>query len=304
MLVTVVIPLYNKKDTIVRAVQSVLSQTYRAFELIVVDDGSTDGSALLLQQALGAHLQLVSQSNAGPGAARNAGARAGAGGLIAFLDADDEWRPDFLTAAVTALQTHPECAAYVCGYDAASFKAERPNKVAELGLQGPDTLPADLDGAAIKRRVDAMHSSCTAIRRSVFETAGGFYAQERCLYGEDSYLWIQVLFSSPLYWDAQEHVVFHVEDSALGYAVQRRMRARPLVYDDAQLLRQVAEPQRRAALARAIRCFAQFDIYVLACSGAWQEAARLRTKFAIGSRRDVVLDRLRFLKHRFTRRAR
>ncbi|MEG1931706.1 MAG: glycosyltransferase, partial [Pygmaiobacter sp.] len=79
MKATVVIPNLNGAGWLAGSLDSIFAQTMQDFELIVVDDGSTDGSALLLQQALGAHLQLVSQSNAGPGAARNAGARAGAG---------------------------------------------------------------------------------------------------------------------------------------------------------------------------------------------------------------------------------
>ena len=301
MLVTVVIPLYNKKDTIVRAVQSVLSQTYGDVEIIVVDDGSTDASPAVLLDAMGGRFKLVSQKNAGPGAARNAGARAGSGELLAFLDADDEWRPDFLACAVAGLASHAACAAYVCAYDAGAFKAERPNKLLELGLRGPAALDADLSGADIKRHVDAMHSSCIVVRRAVFERAGGFYDKERCLYGEDSYLWIQILLSCQVYWDDQEHVVFHVEDSSLGYAVQRRARARPIVYDDAQLLSKMTDPRRRAALARAVLHFAQLDVYVLACSGALNEAARLRAKFALGSRADFLLDRLRCFKHSFSR---
>jgi glycosyltransferase involved in cell wall biosynthesis len=299
MHVTVVIPLYNKVDTIVRAILSVQSQTHRDFELIVVDDGSTDASPALVENLLDSGVSLIRQSNAGPGAARNAGAAAGRGELIAFLDADDEWRPEFLARAVASFQDHSDCRAYVCGYDAGAYRSERPNKVAELDLSGPAMVDAALSGAQIKRQVDAMHSSCTVVRRAAFEAAGGFYAAERCLYGEDSYLWIQVLLSGPIFWDQGEHVLFHVEDSSLGYAVRHRYRARPIVSSGMVVLREKLDSPWQQTLSRAVNHFAQLDVYDLACSGAFEEAGRLRAQYGIGSRLDMLLDRLRYMKRRY-----
>ena len=299
MHVTVVIPLYNKVDTIVRAILSVQAQTHRDFELIVVDDGSTDASPALVENLLGSGVSLIRQANAGPGAARNTGAAAGRGELIAFLDADDEWRPEFLARAVASLQGHSECRAYVCGYDAGAYRSERPNKVAELALNGPAMIDAALSGAQIKRQIDAMHSSCTVVRRAAFEAAGGFYAAERCLYGEDSYLWIQVLLSGAIFWDQAELVLFHVEDSSLGYAVRHRYRARPIVASGMLVLRDKLDARWQQTLSRAVHHFAQLDVYDLACSGAFEEAGRLRARYGIGSRSDILLDRLRYLKRRY-----
>ena len=89
-LVSVVIPTFNRAATIVRAVESVLQQTYRPLELIVVDDGSTDGTSEVLQ-AYGKAVVYVRQDNAGPAAARNRGIRESQGDMVAFLDSDDVW---------------------------------------------------------------------------------------------------------------------------------------------------------------------------------------------------------------------
>ena len=90
-IVSIVIPLFNKETTILRAVNSVFSQTNKNFELIIVNDGSTDNSAKLVESLSGDdRIRLITQNNAGPGTARNRGIREAKTDLIAFLDADDE----------------------------------------------------------------------------------------------------------------------------------------------------------------------------------------------------------------------
>src|SRR5918995_1597995 len=90
--VSVIIPTHNRWPMIAEAVQSVLAQTFNAFELIVVDDGSTDGTARLLSSC-DSRLKIVSQPHAGVAAARNAGVAISLGKYIAFLDSDDLWSP-------------------------------------------------------------------------------------------------------------------------------------------------------------------------------------------------------------------
>lgn len=92
---SVVIPLYNKERHILRAVKSVLNQSYSNFDLIVVNDGSTDGSVQSLNPVLN-RLTLINQENSGESAARNTGISHANHPYIAFLDADDEWEEDFL----------------------------------------------------------------------------------------------------------------------------------------------------------------------------------------------------------------
>ena len=96
MKVSVVIPLYNKVRDIRRAVESVLAQTWQDFEIIVVDDGSTDGSGERGAPNSQPAAPRVAQPNAGECAARNRGIQDAASELVAFLDADDEWLPCFL----------------------------------------------------------------------------------------------------------------------------------------------------------------------------------------------------------------
>ena len=94
--VSVVIPLYNKDKYIARALDSVFGQTCQDFEVIVVDDGSTDNGAEIVRSYKDRRLRFIRQANAGPGAARNHGIQESRAPLLAFLDADDEWLPEFL----------------------------------------------------------------------------------------------------------------------------------------------------------------------------------------------------------------
>ncbi|HLF72415.1 MAG TPA: glycosyltransferase family A protein [Dehalococcoidia bacterium] len=106
-LVSVVIPVYNGEDFIAEAIESVLAQDYASFEVIVVDDGSTDRSGAIAG-AFPAPVRCLHQANCGLGAARNAGVTNARGEYLAFLDADDLWAPDKLSAQVATLREAPE----------------------------------------------------------------------------------------------------------------------------------------------------------------------------------------------------
>jgi glycosyltransferase involved in cell wall biosynthesis len=105
--VSVIIPTYNRAGCLREAVDSVLSQEFRGFELIVVDDGSTDETPQLLRE-YGDSLRVLRQENRGVSAARNAGIASGRGGLIAFLDSDDIWLPGKLACQVDFFRQNPE----------------------------------------------------------------------------------------------------------------------------------------------------------------------------------------------------
>ena len=107
MTVSAVIPAYNSGESIARAIESVLCQTYPADEIIVVDDGSTDNTAEMVQ-SFGERVIFIRQENAGASVARNTGIQAARFDWIAFLDADDEWVPEKLRLQVELLQRHPE----------------------------------------------------------------------------------------------------------------------------------------------------------------------------------------------------
>lgn len=113
--ISVIVPCYNRKSTIKRCIESILAQTYPILEIIVVDDGSNDGTLELIEKEYTGdeRIQIISQNHKGAQAARNAGIYAAQGEFIAFLDSDDEWLPDKLALQVQQLRKNPN--AVICG---------------------------------------------------------------------------------------------------------------------------------------------------------------------------------------------
>ncbi|MBI4749067.1 MAG: glycosyltransferase family 2 protein [Acidobacteria bacterium] len=104
--VSVIVPMYNAAPYLAEALTSLQSQSIKPFEIIVVDDGSTDDSAAIAQSFAG--VRLIQQPNSGPATARNTGINAAQGTVIGFLDADDVWPPDKLQTQLSVLDANPE----------------------------------------------------------------------------------------------------------------------------------------------------------------------------------------------------
>ena len=116
MYFTVVIPLYNKKRHIGRAIKSVISQTYQNFEIVIVDDGSTDNGVNEIIKIEDPRIILIRQENKGVSSARNRGIDAAKYNYIAFLDADDIWKPNFLESIKKLIEEYPKAGAYATSY--------------------------------------------------------------------------------------------------------------------------------------------------------------------------------------------
>jgi glycosyltransferase involved in cell wall biosynthesis len=182
--VSVVMPAYNVGWCVRRAVDSVLAQTYRAFELIVVNDGSTDDTGAVLA-SYGTALRRVDQENRGMSAARNAGIRMAEGTYVAFLDADDWWLPDKLARQVELMEGRPGL-----GFTSTAARVVNPEgqplnlwRCRETGGRVLETLFAE--NAAI-----AGGCSAVMVRKSLFEQAGLFDESLRGF--EDPDLWIRL----------------------------------------------------------------------------------------------------------------
>lgn len=115
--ISVVIPLYNKELTILRAVKSVLNQTFLPNEIIIVNDGSTDRSIEYLERIKNPKIKILHQDNKGVSAARNLGIDSATSEFIAFLDADDEWSPQFLNEIQSLILNFPEAVGYATSYN-------------------------------------------------------------------------------------------------------------------------------------------------------------------------------------------
>lgn len=164
-LVSVVIPAYNYERFLADAIRSVLEQTFTDYELIVVDDGSTDNTPEVAARFAG-KIRYVRQPNSGLSATRNNGAALGTGDYIAFLDADDEWLPEKLAIQVPVLQNHPEV-----GLVTSLFTLMDAERRPMQGLK-PAQAPGETFREIIQRGTAA--PSSFMVRRSVFEALNGF----------------------------------------------------------------------------------------------------------------------------------
>ena len=183
-LVSVVMPAFNVDWCVRRAVDSVLAQNFRARELIVVNDGSTDDTRGVLA-SYGNAIRVINQENRGMSAARNAGIRAARGALVGFLDADDCWLPEKLARQVELLQRRPEI-----GFCSTSARIENPGgeflNLWQCRNAGTDVLQALFaENAAI-----AGGCSAVVVRKALLDQVGLF--DERLRGFEDPDLWIRL----------------------------------------------------------------------------------------------------------------
>jgi glycosyltransferase involved in cell wall biosynthesis len=165
--VSVVIPTFNRRDLLLVTLESVFAQTFRDFEVLIVDDGSTDGTSGVLAPLVADGLvRHVTQTNEGPARARNTGVECALGEFVALLDDDDLWPADKLEWQVHELRAHPE-AVLVYGYSS-SFGMERPFR------WPPPDAPAGWVREAFLAKNWVRTPGQTLIRASAIRSVGGF----------------------------------------------------------------------------------------------------------------------------------
>jgi glycosyltransferase involved in cell wall biosynthesis len=181
---TVVIPLYNKAGYVQRALDSVFAQTVRPTEILVVNDGSTDGGDAIARRQTDPRVRVIDQPNRGVSAARNVGLEAAGEPFVAFLDADDCWRPGFLAAMQAAIATVPGAVLYAAGFElVADGVVQR-----RFAVAGPPAAgPREVDYFAVSRREHPLHMSTTVVSRPAAVAAGGF--PEGVAFCEDWIFW-------------------------------------------------------------------------------------------------------------------
>jgi glycosyltransferase involved in cell wall biosynthesis len=182
--VSVVIPAYNVAWCVRKAVDSVLAQDWRDFELIVVDDGSTDDTAAVLA-SYGNAIRVVAQPNGGMSNARNAGIGAARGEFIAFLDADDWWLPTKLSRQVALMRERPNLGFCSCAARVEDMDGKLVNLWHCPQWQGPLHVHLFQGGASVPGS-----SSAVLAKRALVDATGGF--DETLRGAEDPDLWIRL----------------------------------------------------------------------------------------------------------------
>lgn len=220
--VTIVIPNYNQEQFISQAIQSALSQTMPADEIIVIDDGSTDGSSDVIK-GFGDRIRYIWQENKGLAGARNTGIRAAQGELIALLDADDEWLPTYLEKMVGLANHNPEASVYYCRAQAIDVEGRPLPQI----FGGPPLLPEVLYNTLL--RANFIIPSTILMRRSIVIQAGLFDQGLRSC--EDWDLWLRLLPTHKIIGINDILVCYRIHGSSLSTNPAGMQRATRLVVE-------------------------------------------------------------------------
>lgn len=281
--ISVVVPLYNKAPFIRECLDSIGAQSLLPLEVIVVDDGSGDGGAELVEDWAATtqrpKARLIRQANAGVSVARNRGLQEAAGSFVALLDADDLWEPTFLEEAWKAIGGEP-------GADAVfGHIIERGKGVERVLLPSgshPREVP-DYPSWFMGHRGYGLWSSNTLVRKSLLLDIGGFPAGVQN--GEDTDTWFRLGFRANVRYAPAARAVYRRVDSA---SLSRRFRAvEPLVISTITRLLAGGEvpPSQRQSAERAIHYFRAGYALALAQEGQRGKALRSLLSSSLGAGR-------------------
>lgn len=217
--ITVVIALFNKSKYIEKCIQSVLQQSYQNWRLVIVDDGSTDDSLEKARKYTHEErIIIVTQDNAGPGSARNAGLKLCDTKYIAFLDADDFWKPQFIEKALLALENNSVSDLWLCGSIWEPLGEKRPPFLKQEGDHsgGNWSVGSFLSGEEVEETVNLFATGAVVAKTEVIRKYHGYFDKKKVTFGEDAYLWLQVLFNHSCYREKEFLLVVNTEGSDLG----------------------------------------------------------------------------------------
>lgn len=227
--IAVVIPTYNGAEFLAETLRSVLAQTRAADEVIVVDDGSSDGSAEIAEAF--PQVRVVRQANAGVSAARNHGVEAASAEWIAFLDDDDRWAPEKLAEQCRTQEEHPEAEVCITGRRFLHLNAATGvYELAESRTGDPRPLVTSEEIPAALYDRCPFTPSCVMVRRSALLRVGGFDSSLAIC--EDWDLWIRLLESGAQFVTCPQPLLhYRFNAGSVSHDARRMMNAELALYD-------------------------------------------------------------------------
>ena len=219
--VSIVMPCFNASATLAASIGSLLAQTFTEWELVAVDDGSTDDTAARLATFGDSRIRVLSQANAGVSAARNHGLANARAPYVAFLDADDTWAPSFLEVMLASLEPHLQAALAYCGWQNLGLAPARCQPYVPPDYEAaPDKLELLLQGCPWP-----IHAAL--IRREALQQSTGF--DERLVVAEDFLLWLELAAAHPIV-HVPSVLAFYHHDPTRAQATADRSRAARQIY--------------------------------------------------------------------------
>jgi len=232
-------------------------------------------------------MRLVTQRNMGPGAVRNRGLEVARGEFIAFLDADDEWLPDYLSEGLRALDdAGPDVVCVTCAYFTEPGNRSHLSMWKRRGVSaGKQTIDASTSPPLIAHMLAYMSPCTTLARASLFRRWGGFYDRDRCTYAEDAHLWLRVclrvLLNETVAFTLKPLARVHVEASSLGKNLPAARPVEPFLLNPEEIER-ACPPHLQELLRRVLGVRAFKIACVLGYWGHWREARAITKRFTIG----------------------
>lgn len=274
---SVVIPVYNKENSVGSTIQSVLEQSVSMIELVIVNDGSTDESANTVRQFDDPRIVFIEQPNAGVAAARNLGILTATSDLIAFLDADDEWQRDYVETILELVDSYPECAVYATSY---VIKHDDAYVMPKIPFQGDEGVLHDYFSIA-RKGSPPLWTGAVCAKKEALIFVGMFNAEIKA--GEDLLCWAKLAQAFDIAFFNEPKAVYNfpikVDDS-----YDLRLPDQPdLVYPELVMMCQIENCQRRKK---------DIDRYI----GHWCKI-RLHIFTFKGMKRQALAEYLKLLNH-------
>jgi len=298
--ISVIIPLLNKGLYIKRAIDSILTQEYQNFEIIVIEGGSTDEGPDIVKSISDSRIKLITQPTKGVSEARNFGVAASNGYLIAFLDADDEWLPKHLNTIMKLRKKFPEAGAYTTAYKICNKNGKlRWPKYRAIPPPPWEGLLPNYFSSAVRGEYPVW-TSAVCIPKNIFTGMGGFPVD--AWWGEDADLWGKIALKYPIAFSWDIGAIYHWD--ALDRTCSRpSLNEEPFVKTGKRAIAEEMVPD--AILPDFIEYINKKEIYRAACNimaGNRELSRRILkdTDTYLFHPQEILLEIFSFLPHKIT----
>ena len=204
---SIIIPLYNKANFVCTTIESILAQTFNDYEIIVVNDGSTDNSLTVVNELNDARIHIFSKENGGVSAARNFGIDKAQNEYITFLDADDLWLPDYLETIKGMIEQYPQAGVFATTYTYINHLNEKYDRLNYNLQRGEIVVVDNYCKSIINGEIKQLCTDTICVKKVLFEQTGGF--REGIKRGEDIDMWLRLSLVSTIIWKNDTKAIYN-----------------------------------------------------------------------------------------------